>query len=106
MSPMPAALRLPDGLTQRPLTRADTAAVTAVIAAQELADVGEVVIEEADIVADWQRPGYDVGAETIGVFDGDRMVAMADTAYPSGSGRCGTIAPSGRRSTQLVQRTW
>jgi mycothiol synthase len=79
---MPAALRLPDGLTQRPLTRADTAAVTAVIAAQELADVGEVVIEEADIVADWQRPAYDVAQETIGVFDGDRMVAMADTSYP------------------------
>jgi GNAT superfamily N-acetyltransferase len=85
MSLMPDPLQLPQGLTQRPLTTADTAAVTAVIAAQELADVGEVVIEEADIVADWQRPGYDVGAESIGVFDGDRLVAYADTTF-SGRG--------------------
>ena len=68
---MPATLSLPAGLTERPLTIADAAAVTAVMAAQELADVGEVVIEEADIVGDWQRPGYDVAASTVGVFDGD-----------------------------------
>lgn len=72
---------LPTGLTTRPLTRADAAAVTAVIAAQELADVGEVVIEEADIVADWQRPGYDVSAGTVGVCAGDRLVAYAEVAY-------------------------
>ena len=68
---MPAPLSLPDGLVERPLTTADAAAVTAVMAAQELVDVGEVVIEEADIVGDWQRPGYDVAASTVGVFDGD-----------------------------------
>ena len=81
MASMPAPLQLPDGLTQRRLGPADTAAVTAVIAAQELVDVGEVVIEEADIVADWQLPGYDVAAETVGVFDGDRLVAYADTSF-------------------------
>ena len=81
MASMPAPLQLPDGLTQRSLGPADTAAVTAVIAAQELVDVGEVVIEEADIVADWQLPGYDVAAETIGVFEGDRLVAYADTSF-------------------------
>jgi mycothiol synthase len=43
---------LPTGLTARPLIPADASAVTAVIAAQELADVGEVVIGEADIIAD------------------------------------------------------
>ena len=81
MSPMPAPLQLPEGLTQRPVTPSETAAVTAVIAAQELADVGEVVIEEADIVAEWQRPTYDVAQETVGVYDGDRMVAVAETSY-------------------------
>ncbi|NYD40097.1 GNAT family N-acetyltransferase [Nocardioides panaciterrulae] len=73
-----AALALPDGLTHRPLVLADAAAVTAVMAAQQLADTGEVAIEEADIVAEWQVPGYDVGRHAVGVFDGDRLVAYAE----------------------------
>ena len=82
------AAGLPAGLTTRALTMADAAAVTAVISAQELDDVGEVLIEEADIVADWQRPGYDVTASSIGVFDDDRLVAYAE----SGSGGRGDAA--------------
>lgn len=78
MGRMTVALDLPAGLTVRPLVPADASAVTAVMAAQELVDVGEVVIEEADIVADWQRPAYDVSASTIGVCDGDRLVAYAE----------------------------
>ncbi len=71
-------IRLPAGLSSRPLVATDTAEVTAVIAAQEIADVGEVVIEEADLVAEWQRPSYDVSANTVGVLDGDRIVAYAE----------------------------
>jgi GNAT superfamily N-acetyltransferase len=56
----------------------DESAVATVIAAGQLEDVGEVVIEEADIVSDWQRPSYDVAASTIGAFDGDRLVAYAE----------------------------
>lgn len=78
---MTVALDLPAGLRTRPLTQADACAVTALILAQELADVGEAVIEEADIVADWQRPGYDVSAGTVGVYDDDRLVAYAEVAY-------------------------
>ncbi len=73
-----AALELPAGLAQRPLVPSDAAAVTAVMAAQQLADTGEVAIEEADIVADWQVPGYDVSEHAVGVFDGDRLVAYAE----------------------------
>ena len=69
---------LTDDLTSRPLRLADAPAVTAVMAAQELHDVGEVVIEEADIVAEWQRPSYDVGASSVGVFDGEQLVAYAE----------------------------
>jgi mycothiol synthase len=43
--------------------------------------VGEVVIEEADIVADWQRPGFDVSAAGVGVCDGERLVAFAEVTY-------------------------
>lgn len=69
---------LPAGLTTRPLTRPDSSAVYEVIAGQELVDVGEVQIEEADIIGDWQRPGYDLGTRSIGVFDGDRLVGYAE----------------------------
>lgn len=78
---MPAPLQLPEGLTERPLVPADAAAVTDVIAAQELADVGEVVVELADLVADYQRPGYDVSAHSVGVFEGDMLVAFAEVGW-------------------------
>ena len=71
-------MKLPPGLVQHPMAPGDESAVTALIAAGQLQDVGEVVIEEADVVSDWQRPSYDVAASTIGVFDGDRLVAYAE----------------------------
>lgn len=71
-------LALPPGYTSRPLTADDAAAVHAVIAAQEKHDVGTVEIEEADIVADWQRPGHDVSDHGIAVLDGPVLVAYAE----------------------------
>ncbi len=71
----------PPGLTERPVLPADAAAVTAVISAQELADVGAAVVELADVVADYQRPGYDVSAHSVGVFDGDTLVALGEVGW-------------------------
>jgi mycothiol synthase len=71
-------LPLPPGLTSRPLDLEDARAVFDVMAAQELHDIGEVAVEEADIVGDWQRPSFDVPASTVGVFDGDRLVGYAE----------------------------
>ncbi len=73
-------LDLPDGLTSRPLTLDDAEAVHAVIAAEEVVDLGEPDLTLEDVVSDWQRPSYDVEASTIGVFDGDRLIAYADHA--------------------------
>jgi ribosomal protein S18 acetylase RimI-like enzyme len=78
MTRMPGPLRLPDGLTDRPLALSDSAAVAALMAAQEQHDSGRVSIEEADILADWGRPSYDVSASSVGVLDGDRLVAYAE----------------------------
>ena len=75
---MSSTLTLPAGLVERPLVLADARAVFEVMAAQEAHDLGHVEIEEADIVADWQRPSYDVSAGTVGVLDGDRLVAYAE----------------------------
>ncbi|MCD6639323.1 MAG: GNAT family N-acetyltransferase [Nocardioides sp.] len=69
---------LPDGLTTRPLTQADARAVFEVYAAQEQADTGEVNIEEADIVSDWSKPSHDLASRSVGVLDGDRIVATAE----------------------------
>jgi GNAT superfamily N-acetyltransferase len=66
------------------LTDADARAVFEVMAAQELHDLGTVEIEEADIVGDWQRPSFDVSASTVGIFDGNRLVAYAEVG---GDGR-------------------
>lgn len=60
----------------------DARAVYEVMAAQELADLGSVEIEEADIVGDWSRPSFDVSAQAIGVLDGDRLVGYAEFAAP------------------------
>jgi mycothiol synthase len=69
---------LPAGLSTRPLTRADARAVYEVMAAQEAADLDEVMIEEADIVSDWSPSSFDVEGSTIGVFDADRLVGYGE----------------------------
>jgi mycothiol synthase len=73
----PPAPPLPPGLVTRPVELADAAAVTALVAAEELLDLGEVAIEEADYVSEWQKPSFDLAARTISVWDGDRIVGFA-----------------------------
>ena len=73
-------MRIPDGLTSRPLVPGDARAVYETMAAQELEDIGMVEIEEADIVGDWGRPSFDIAASTIGVFDGDLMVGYGEVS--------------------------
>jgi len=73
---------LPAGLTARPLTLDDAAAVTELIVAEELHDVGQVDVAVEDVVSEWQRPSYDVASSSLGVFDGDRLVAYADLVHP------------------------
>jgi GNAT superfamily N-acetyltransferase len=48
------------------------------IGAEQMHDIGEVVVDEADLVSDWQRPSFDVEDSTIGIFDGVRIVAYAE----------------------------
>ncbi|GAA3550097.1 GNAT family N-acetyltransferase [Nocardioides daeguensis] len=73
-----SAISLPSGLTSRPLALADAAAVFAVVAEQERHDTGTVEVEEADLLADWGRPSYDLGASSVAVLDGERIVAYAE----------------------------
>ncbi len=75
---MAAPLTVPEGYTSRPLTLDDAHAVYEVMAAQEKHDTGSVEIEPADIVADWQRPGYVVEEHGVGVFEGSTLVAYSE----------------------------
>lgn len=68
----------PTTFDERALTIADAHAVYEVMAAQQQHEIGTVEIEEADIVSDWGRPSFDVGAQTLGVFDRDRLVGYAE----------------------------
>jgi len=98
-------LRLPEGLTARPLTMADARAVYEVMARQEQEDVGTVEIEEADIVGDWQKPSFDVAESTMGVFDGDRLVAYAEVNR-SGRGDAAVDPAYRRRGIGTALAAW
>lgn len=85
---------LPEGLITRPLQKTDARAVFELMAAQQLEDIGAVSIEESDIVSDWARPSHDLGARSVGVFDGDTLVAYAELM---GADRADTsVLPSAR----------
>jgi mycothiol synthase len=72
------------GLSTRPLRMSDAEAVHRVMAREELVNLGSVEIELADLLADWQRPSFAIEDSTIGVFDGEELVAYAEV---SGAGR-------------------
>ncbi|WP_246160735.1 GNAT family N-acetyltransferase [Nocardioides humilatus] len=82
ISDQPELPPLPEGLSIRPLRIDDSRAVYELMAAQELHDIGSVEIEEEDLIAEWQRPSYDLGASTVAVLEGDRIVAYADLIAP------------------------
>ena len=73
---------LPPGLSARPLRSTDAAAVTAVMAAAELAVLGRVMIEEAYLLGDWNRPSFDLETSTVGVFEGDQLLGYAEVSGP------------------------
>lgn len=91
---MPSPLAVPDGYTSRPLVMDDSAAVTAVVAAEELHDLGEVAIEEADYVSDWQKPSFDLATQTISVWSGDQVVGFAQVDADRGDA---AVHPDHRR---------
>ena len=68
----------PRGSPRGRCEKSDAHAVFVLMAAQEQEDIGDVAIEEADIVSDWARPSHDLGARSVGVFDGDTLVAYAE----------------------------
>ena len=71
-------MALPDGLTARPHTVDDAQAVCDLVAATELVDAGEAAIELEDIQGDWARSSFDLTTQSIGLWDGSRLVAAGE----------------------------
>lgn len=59
-----------------PLATGDAAAVTRVWRASEIHDDGEALFTEEDFVAAWKRPSLNLARDTVGVRDGDALVAL------------------------------
>ncbi len=93
--PEPFLPSLPSGLTARPLTRADLDAVYAVYAAAEVEDSGHLGIEPEDIAGDWARPSFDLASDSVGVLDGDRIVAAGEVTR-GGARAEGAVLPEAR----------
>jgi mycothiol synthase len=88
------SLLLPDGYAARPLVMDDVAAVTALVAAEELHDLGEVLIEEADYVTEWQKPSFDLASQAVAVVHGDQVVGFAQVDHDRGDA---AVHPDHRR---------
>ncbi len=71
-------LTLPEGLTARPATTDDLDLVVALIRACEEHDHGRAELDPEDLAVDWARPGTDLSMMSMGVFDGEAMVAEAE----------------------------
>ena len=81
-----------------PLQHDDAHAVFEVMAAQEAADLDEVMIEEADIVGDWAHPSFDI--QLVARSASSTATAWSPTAR---SGRpAGATRPSTRRTAAEV----
>ena len=98
-------MELPAGLTSAPYTFADLDAVFAVAAAQQQHDIGRVDVERADFEADWQRPSFDFARMTMGVYDGDELVAFAEL-IGAGRGEAGVLPAYRRRGIGTALARW
>ena len=90
------SMDLPPGLQTRPLTMEDAIPVANLMRASEVHDVGEALIDDEDIVSDWQRPSFDLASQSVGVLDRGTLVAYAEvfkgrfadaTVHPDHRGR-------------------
>lgn len=86
---------LPPGLTARPFRHGDLDAVYAVFAADEVEDAGHLALEVEDIAADWARPSCSLETDTMGVFEGDRLLGGAEVTR-GGLRAEGAVTPEAR----------
>ncbi len=96
---------LPAGLSAAPYTAEALDAVFAVAAEQQQHDIDRVDVEKADFEADWQRPSFDFPTMTMGVYDGDRLVAFGEL-IGAGRGEAGVLPEYRRRGLGTALARW
>jgi GNAT superfamily N-acetyltransferase len=67
---------VPSGLTTRPVTTDDAQAVVDVLAAMEAAEPTDENWDVEELLEEMASPGVDLAEHSLGVFDGDRLVAF------------------------------
>jgi len=104
---MHALIALPPSLVSRALRHDDAATVCDVVSESEEHDLGEPMIDLEDIVSGWQRPGFDLATDSIGVFEGDEMVACAEVFRGRRADACVRPGHRGRGiGRALLRWTW
>jgi GNAT superfamily N-acetyltransferase len=91
---LPGVTAVPPGLDTRPLTTSDAPAAFDVLAAADEADLGFVGIDLDDVVADWGRPSFSLETDSVGVFEGERLVGCIEVY--KGSRAVGAVHPNHR----------
>jgi mycothiol synthase len=66
-----------EGMTTAPLAPGDSAAVARVWRTSEIHDNGEALLTEEDFIVTTKRPSMDLQRHTLGVRDGEELVAVA-----------------------------
>ena len=87
-------------LRARQVTRADLAAITAMYAAANLADVGRVDSDADDVESIWRWPGFDLAADAALVVDErDRPCGYAWAHYGGATTSADLVVAPGRRGS-------
>ena len=73
-------LTLPAGIGARPASMNDCEAVTALIAASELEDDGEIEVEVEDVRSTWSRPSFDPAKDAVLLLEKDEPIAWAEVS--------------------------
>jgi mycothiol synthase len=71
----------PQTFVTRPLSWADLQPVFDLIAASELNDAGQVLVERSDIESDWSRPSTDLARDTVAVFEDGALLGYAEISH-------------------------
>lgn len=69
---------LAESYTSRPLEPTDIDAVVAVAESYDIEMIGEPQIEKADLESFWKMPNFDLGNDTLGVFDDSGLLGFAE----------------------------
>jgi GNAT superfamily N-acetyltransferase len=71
-------IAVPEGLVARPMTQDDVPGIFIVVSECERAADGAAELAMSDVEADWRRPDFDPSTMSMGVFDGDELVATGE----------------------------